>query len=218
MIDELLAKKREKANNILFLACVLLLILDQATKLYIKGFNLFGIQHQGMMEGDSFSVIGDFFRITFVENPGMAFSINFGEGKFLLSLFSIVASIALVFYLKKLKHTHFFVQLGFTLILAGAAGNLIDRVFYGVFYGYAGIFWGKVVDFLDFDFFKFSFFGRTYDRWPVFNIADSCVTTGIITLLIFNNKIPTFKELFGKKEIEPDIKGNDEQTIIDDGK
>ena len=62
---------------------------------------------------------------------------------------------------------------------------MIDRVFYGIIYKYAPAFYGKVVDFFDFDFFNFAIFGRSYDRWPIFNIADASVTIGVIILVLF---------------------------------
>jgi signal peptidase II len=71
------------------------------------------------------------------------------------------------------------------MILGGAVGNLIDRIFYGIIYKYAPAFYGKVVDFFDFDFFNFAIFGRSYDRWPIFNIADASVTIGVIILVLF---------------------------------
>ena len=74
-------------------------------------------------------------------------------------------------------------------ILGGAVGNLIDRVFYGVFYHYAPLFYGRVVDFFDFDFFNISILGKSYDRWPVFNIADSAVTIGVLMLILFYRKV-----------------------------
>jgi signal peptidase II len=75
------------------------------------------------------------------------------------------------------------------LILGGAIGNLIDRTFYGVIYGYAPIFYGRVVDFFNVDFFDFTILGRTYDRWPIFNIADASVTVGVILLVIFHSNV-----------------------------
>jgi len=59
---------------------------------------------------------------------------------------------------------------------------------YGVLYGYGPLFYGKVVDFLDFDFFNVSFLGRNYDRWPIFNIADAAVSIGVLILIIFYKK------------------------------
>jgi signal peptidase II len=79
-------------------------------------------------------------------------------------------------------------KLSLAFILGGAIGNLIDRMFYGIFYGYAPLFYGHVVDFLDFDFFHFTLFGRTFDRWPIFNVADAAVTIGVVILLFFYNQ------------------------------
>ncbi len=139
-----------------------------------------------MYEGQRIPVIGNFFRITFIENPGMAFGFDPGTHlKFWISLFSLVASIGLVLYLYKIRNQRFGIRLSVALILGGAVGNLIDRMFYGVFYHYAPLFYGRVVDFLDFNFFHFSIFGREFDRWPVFNFADASVSVGVILLLIF---------------------------------
>ncbi len=71
------------------------------------------------------------------------------------------------------------------MILGGAVGNLIDRALYGIFFNYAPAFYGKVVDFFDFDFFDFSILGRSYERRPIFNIADASVTVGVLILLFF---------------------------------
>jgi signal peptidase II len=174
---------------------ILLVIFDQATKLATKGFNLFGIKHEGMRLGESHEIIGDFLRFTFVENPGMAFGISFGWGKIFLSLFSILAAIGLVWYLLKLRPFNTWVQFGIALMLAGAVGNLIDRVFYGVFYGEAPLFYGKVVDFIDVNLPDISLGAFELSRFWVFNIADSCVTCGVIVLLFVHDKIPTWDEL-----------------------
>ncbi len=138
---------------------------------------------------DSFNVIGDFFRITYIENPGMAFGIDFGESaKLYLTLFSLIASIAITIYILKHKNEKLSLRLPLALILGGAIGNLIDRMFYGLIYNEAPLFYGKVVDFLDFDFFNITLFGYTYDRWPIFNIADMAVSIGVISLLIFHRE------------------------------
>jgi signal peptidase II len=200
-------------HNYYFISVFILVLIDQITKVAVKGFDIFGITHQGMFLGDSFSVIGDFLRITFVENEGMALGIKFGAGKIFLSLFSIIATIALFIYLKKLKPYDFWVKLSIMLILSGAFGNLIDRVFYGVFYGESPLFYGKVVDFIQVDIpditipeiniFNSTFLPElTYTHWPVFNVADSCVSCGVVLLLIFHKRIPTMKEVFKKNNIE----------------
>ncbi len=170
---------------------LLVVVLDQITKIIVKGFSIpfLNIKHEGMYHGQRIPMIGDFFQFTFVENPGMAFGIDLGDGfKLWISLFSIVASIGLVYYLFTVRNQSKSLRISLALILGGAFGNLIDRVFYGVFYGYAPLFYGKVVDFFDFDFFDFEIFNRSYDRWPIFNIADLAVSVGVIILLIFYNK------------------------------
>jgi len=193
----------KQRNNIFFVSALLLVLFDQSTKLAVKGFNLFGIKHEGFYYGQTIPVIGDFLQWTFIENPGMAFGIQFGWGKIFLSLFSIVASIALGYYLYKITFANKGIRTGITLIFAGAMGNLIDRVFYGVFYGTQPLFYGYVVDFIQVDIPDIQFMGLYYTHFPIFNIADSCVTCGVITLLLFHSKLPTIKEaLLGKYIIE----------------
>ncbi len=210
----------KKQNNISYFYFVasILVILDQITKILVKGFDLFGIHHKGLEYGELIPIIGTFVQLTFIENPGMAWGIHFGViGKFFLSLFSIIASVALVYLLKRIKNGHLAIKLGFTLILAGAFGNLIDRVFYGVFYGYAPILYGKVVDFVQVDVpdIDLGFYSMTH--FPVFNVADSCVTIGIITLLIFYKHIPSMNEIFSFKRKEKNIQSVDlSQTPIDE--
>lgn len=139
-----------------------------------------------MYYGESISVIGDFFRITFIENPGMAFGFNPGSDfKLWISVFSLIASIGLIVYLYVVRNKSLSLRIALALILGGAVGNLIDRTFYGIIYKYAPAFYGKVVDFFDFDFFNFAIFGRSYDRWPIFNIADASVTIGVLILILF---------------------------------
>jgi signal peptidase II len=170
----------------LFLS-LFLVIADQATKLAIRGFDLFGIHHEGMYLYESVQVIpgSDLLRWTLVENPGMAFGLNFGM-PVVLSLFSLAASIFLITMLRQSKQQESTgLALALALILAGAFGNLIDRMFYGVFYGYAGLFYGKVVDFIDVDLPDLNFLGLSVERFYVFNIADAAVTVGVILLLIF---------------------------------
>lgn len=171
---------------------------DQITKFLVKGGSipLLNIKHEGMNYGQSIEVIGDFFKFTFVENPGLAFGIEVNEiSKLLLSIFSLVASVGIFYYLYKSRHQKLVVRTALALILGGAVGNLIDRTLYGYFYGYAPIFYGSVVDFFNVDFFDFTIFGRTYERWPIFNIADASVTIGVVLLIIFHNSVAESKEV-----------------------
>ena len=186
-------------TKIIFIVSILLIILDQATKLAVKGFSLFGIEHQGMYLGESYSIICDFLSITFIENAGMAFGITFGAGKIFLSLFSIIAGVAIGYYITKIQQVHIMVKIGIMLIFCGAIGNLIDRVFYGLFYNYDTIFYGNVVDFIQVNIPDINIFNRYYSHWPIFNFADSYVTIGVLTLLMFNNKIPSFSDTLKKK-------------------
>jgi len=165
-----------------------MVLVDQISKLWVKGFSIpfLNFRHEGMYYGQSVNVIGDFFQFTFVENPGMAFGVDVTDhAKLWLSLFSILASVGLFIYLYSVRKQSFSLRIALAMILAGALGNLIDRVFYGAFFGYAQLFYGKVVDFFDFDFFDFQIFGRTYERWPIFNVADMCVSIGVLILLFF---------------------------------
>ena len=166
-------------------------VIDQVSKLMVKGFSIpfLNLNYEGMSLGQMIPVIGDFFRITFVENPGMAFGYDPGSSfKLIISIFSLAASIGLVFYLYVIRDKSWSLRIAIALILGGAVGNLIDRTFYGVIYNYAPLFYGKVVDFFDVDFFDFTLFGRSYDRWPVFNIADAAVTIGVLVLVFFYKK------------------------------
>jgi len=164
------------------------IFVDQLSKFYIKGINIsfLNISFEGMYYGESISVIGNFFKITFIENPGMAFGFNPGSDfKLWVSVFSLVASIGLLVYLYIVRNKSLSLRIALAMILGGAVGNLIDRTFYGIIYKYAPAFYGKVVDFFDFDFFNFAILGRSYDRWPIFNIADASVTIGVIILILF---------------------------------
>ena len=189
----------------------IIVFIDQLTKVLVKGFSIpfLHIFYKGMYDGQKIPVIGNFFRITFIENPGMAFGFDPGLNyKLWISIFSLAASIALLIYLYIIRNQKFSLRLAIAFILGGAIGNLIDRMFYGVIYGYAPLFYGRVVDFLDFDFFNINIFGRHFERWPIFNIADSAVTIGVIILLFFYKKPKSqnlvVKELDNKIEISED--------------
>lgn len=170
--------------RVLFLS-IIILITDQFTKLWIKGISIpsLGINFEGFPYGFSRPIFGDFLRLTYIENPGMAFGIDIG-GKLFFSIFSIFASIGIIYYLFKVREESLMFRISLAMILGGAMGNLIDRVFYGVIFNEAPLFYGKVVDFIDADFFNLNIFGYHLNRWPVFNVADASVTCGVIVLLL----------------------------------
>ncbi|MCU0414513.1 MAG: signal peptidase II [Ignavibacteriaceae bacterium] len=194
------------------------IIADQISKFYIKGISipLLNIKFEGMYLGESISVIGDFFRITFTENPGMAFGFDPGSDfKLFISVFSLVASIGLLVYLFTVRKKSLSLKIAIALILGGAVGNVIDRMFYGLIYDYAPLFYGKVVDFFDFDFFNFSIFGRSYDRWPIFNIADAAVSVGVLILLFFYKHHEAEDKRSREAAEELDKQSNAEKLISD---
>jgi signal peptidase II len=167
----------------------IVVVLDQVAKLLVKGFDipLLNLYHAGIALGASYPILGDFLRLTFIENPGMAFGIDIG-GKLFLTIFSIFASIGIFIYLYKIRGEAFVIRLALAMILGGAVGNLIDRVFYGVIFGEGPLFYGKVVDFIDVDFFNIDFMGYHLSRFPVFNVADSSVSVGVVMLLVFHRR------------------------------
>jgi len=169
-----------------------IVITDQVSKLLVKGLSIpfFNLNLPGMYYGQRIPLIGDLFNITFVENPGIAFGIDFGsEYKVLISLFTVAATIGLIIYFYFIRNKNFNVKLSIAIIIGGAVGNLIDRVFYGVIYGYAPLFYGKVVDFFDFRIFNLYFLHKSLGNY-IFNIADVAVSAGVIMLLFNFRKKP----------------------------
>ena len=179
--------------RVLILSAIIV-FTDQMTKLIVKGVSLpsLGIAIDGMRYGTSRPLLGDFLRLTYIENPGMAFGIDLG-GKLFFSLFSVLASVAILLYLYRAREESLGLRISLAMILGGAVGNLIDRVFYGVLFGTGPLFYGKVVDFFDVDFFNVDILGYHLSRWPVFNIADAAVTTGVVLLLFFHRSTPEDK-------------------------
>ncbi len=175
--------------KVLFFSFIVV-VIDQLSKLFVKGFSIpfLNFSIHGLYEGQRIPLLGDFFNITLVENPGIAFGIDFGESfKFLIAFFSIIAGIGLVIYLYKSRKKIFSLRLAIALILGGAVGNLIDRIFYGIFYNYGPLFHGKVVDFFNLKFFNFFIFDKMFGSY-VFNFADVAVTSGVILLLFALNR------------------------------
>lgn len=161
---------------------VLLVVIDQIIKYLVK---------TNMDLGEQIYVWGEWFRLCFVENEGMAFGMKFGGavGKFLLSLFRIILCGVLIWWITRLnlkKKAPTGVLVGLTLITAGAFGNIIDCLFYGLVWDYAPFMFGKVVDMFYFPIIRDG--ARTIFFAPVFNFADSCVTVGAFYLILFKWK------------------------------
>jgi signal peptidase II len=156
----------------------IIVFIDQLTKLLIK---------HNLVYGQQVPILKHYFMLTYIENPGIAFGISVGSMKIMLSLLTMIIAAYLIFFLYKHRNEKIAHNLPFVLILAGAIGNLIDRVFYGVLFGYDSFLKGKVIDFIMVDIPDIKLFGTYYDYFPIFNIADSAVTIGVILMLIFSS-------------------------------
>ena len=167
-----------------------ILLADQFSKLFIKGFVIpfFDTVNSGLNVGESIPLINNILHITLVENPGMAFGFDPGSDfKLWISLFSLVASVGLLVYLYIVRNKALILRVAIALILGGAIGNLIDKMFYGLLFDYAPLFYGKVVDFVDLRLFSIFVLNKTYGIY-VFNFADIAITAGVICFILFLNK------------------------------
>jgi len=128
-------------------------------------------------------VISDVLHLTLVENPGIAFGIDPGESlRDLILIITILTCIGFLSYLIFAKNADNKVRISVALILGGAAGNLFDRIFYGLFYNYAPLFQGNVVDFLDIRLFRLFVFNNVHGNY-VFNFADISILFGVFILI-----------------------------------
>lgn len=200
-----------KQKRILVVAVILaVLLVDQLLKFWVK---------LNMQIGDEIMLFGNWGSLHFIENKGMAFGMEFGGnyGKLLLTIFRLIAVGVLSFVIRNQIKTaaHYGFLISLSLILAGALGNIIDSIFYGVIFnesygqvaqllpangGYGSWFQGHVVDML-----YFPLIDTQWPSWipilggkslsffdPIFNIADSSISTGVFSILIFQSVF--FKE------------------------
>jgi signal peptidase II len=186
----------------------LVLFLDQLIKIYVKTH---------FCLGESVSIFGNWSYLSFTENNGMAFGMEFAGrwGKIILSIFRVIACGAIIYYIYTLikKKASTFMLVTIALVFAGAAGNIVDSLFYGMIFsqstpwevatlfpsggGYSSFLHGRVVDM-----FYFPLFDINFPKWlpllggnhftffePVFNIADASITVAMFILIIFQKKL-----------------------------
>ena len=182
---------------LLIIASVLLLLLaDQALKIWIK---------TNFMLGEELNIAGNWFILHFTENNGMAFGIELAGayGKLLLTTFRILVVGGICWYLYSLirDKAHNGLVLSVLLVVAGALGNIIDSVFYGMWFDYAGVFHGRVVDMFYFPIIE-GHFPQWFPVWageefiffrPVFNLADTYISAGVISIFVFQKQFFTPK-------------------------
>jgi signal peptidase II len=149
---------------------------------------------QTMYRGQSIPLIGDWLKLTFTENPGMAFGITFGPPG-MVTMFSIIATLLIIFYLYTVRKGYAPYRASLALILGGAIGNIIDRVFYASIFNDGPLFQGHVVDFIHVNVWRgyipdaIPFFGGNYMAlFPIWNVADMAIVLGVVGILIFQRK------------------------------
>jgi len=212
----------DKRNYFLLAAFILVsvLVLDQSLKIWV-------LKH--MYLGQTKQMLGSWFYLHFTENNGMAFGVELGgvAGKLILTAFRLLAVAGIIWYLlKQIKSgAHKGLVICISLILAGAIGNIIDSLFYGVWFDdivtyedRGKYFMGRVVDML-----YFPVIETRYPTWfpiwggqdltffrPIFNIADASISTGVLTIIAFQ------KKFFGHKLEEPLQFNKDEKTTTEE--
>lgn len=146
----------------------LLVIIDQVSKYLVRS---------SMELYDSIPIIDNFFHLTYISNDGMAFGLNFPGGIYFFTAASFILTVILVVYLWHERDSHILLRIALAFIIAGAIGNFIDRAAFK-----------EVVDMFDFEFWGWHFY--------IFNIADSCVTVGMVLYLIYSLILqPKHKEI-----------------------
>lgn len=179
-----------------FWVTALIVLIDQLTKLAI---------YATMYRGQSIPVLGDWLRLTYTLNPGMAFGITFGPPG-LITILALGATLLILVYIFHVRDGYAPYRYSLALILGGALGNIIDRIFYGKLFGYADLFQGQVVDFIHVNLWRgyipesIPLLGGTYAAlFPIWNVADMAIVIGVVGILLFQR---TFHEEWQQAELD----------------
>lgn len=215
--------KRHFADYKFFWAAFGVVLIDQMVKLVVKF---------SMHPYEEVKVVGNLVRINFIENKGAAFGLTVSDllakigipldeetSKLVLTMFSILAVVVIIYLIQQVRHTKTSLPYFLAMILGGALGNIIDRVFYGVWFAgindyEGGLLHGRVVDMFYVNLIHGKFLGMEMDLLPVFNVADGAIATGIIAIILFQRRFFRYgqsettetnpqEEQSGKSEISP---------------
>lgn len=185
------------------------MFIDQAVKIAIK-FT--------MIPYENIAVVGETVNINFIENKGAAFGLTVADllqrvgvdveddiAKLVLTLFSLLAVMLITYFLQAVRHAKTGLPYFLALILGGAVGNIIDRVFYGVWFSSindyeGGLLHGRVVDMFYVNLVHGKFLGMDLNLLPVFNIADAAITVGILAIILFQRRF--FKKSSESQEVD----------------
>jgi signal peptidase II len=177
-----------------FWVAAAVIAVDQVTKIIVLNT---------MQRGESIRILGDWLRFTFTENPGMAFGIEYGP-PVIITAFSILATVLIVLYLRKVGYLYKPYRISLSLVLGGAIGNIIDRVFYGMILYDAPPFMGRVVDFIHINVWRGYVSdsvpvlgGKFLALFPIWNVADMAIVAGVAGILIFQRR---FHDLMAARE------------------
>jgi len=194
-----------------FWIAVLVLLADQATKAAVLNF---------MYRQQSIALLGDWLRLTFTENPGMAFGITIGPPG-TVTVLSIVATGLVAAYIYQVRDTYPPYRMSLSFILGGAIGNIVDRVFYGWLLGYGDLFTGRVVDFIHVSLWEgfippvVPFLGGAYmELFPIWNVADMAIVCGVVGVLFFHHAF--HERLLEQQRAARDSSDSDDAAIETD--
>lgn len=198
-----------------------IVIIDQLVKLVVKF---------SMRPYEELRVFGEYFRINFIENKGAAFGLTIADifqkigisltedsAKMALTMFSVIAIVVIVYLLGQSRGSKSRLPIFLAFILGGAIGNIIDRIFYGVWFAgindyEGGLFHGRVVDLFYIDVYHGNLFGMQVDLLPVFNVADLAIAFGIVAIILFQRRL--FRQIQNDENEAQDSKNNSENALL----